>query len=288
MPLKIPTFAPAINLHLHQNNPRNSPTKQMLKKQYPIKKPMRKYDENEFVFGLRAIIETIKSGKDIDKLLLSTDADKDSEIMKELILLLRERGIPYSRVPVQRLDKLTSKNHQGAICFVSAVNFASLDNVVAEVFEQGKVPLILVLDRITDVRNFGAIARTAECAGVHAIVIPTKDAAQLNSDAMKTSAGGLNFVPVCRERNLHSAVMNLQYMGLQVIACSEQTEKFIYQADFTVPTVILLGSEEDGISNDLMKLADMKVKIPMYGKIDSLNVSVSAGVAIYEAIRQRM
>ncbi len=260
----------------------------MLKKQYPIKKPMRKYDENEFVFGLRAIIETIKSGKDIDKLLLSTDADKDSEIMKELLLLLRERGIPYSRVPVQRLDKLTSKNHQGAICFVSAVNFASLDNVIADTFEQGKIPLILVLDRITDVRNFGAIARTAECAGVHAIVIPTKDAAQLNSDAMKTSAGGLNFVPVCREKNLHSAVMNLQYMGLQVIACSEQTERFIYQADFTAPTVILLGSEEDGISNDLLKLADMKVKIPMYGKIDSLNVSVSAGVAIYEAIRQRM
>ena len=170
---------------------------------------------------------------------------------------------------------------------MSAIQYASLDNVIEECYSQGAAPLILLLDRITDVRNFGAIARTAECAGVHAIVIPEKGSAQINSDAVKTSAGALSHLPVCRVKNLYYTVKDLQKMGLQVVSVSEKTENLMYEADFTVPTVLIMGSEEDGISQELLGLSDTMVKIPMAGNIESLNVSVSAGVVIYEAIRQR-
>lgn len=241
--------------------------------------------DKDFIFGTRAVMEAIHAQKDVDKILL--DKDVNNELAKELLSLAKAEKIPVVRVPEAKLNRITRKNHQGVIAYMSAIQYASLDNVIEECYSQGAAPLILLLDRITDVRNFGAIARTAECAGVHAIVIPEKGSAQINSDAVKTSAGALSHLPVCRVKNLYYTVKDLQKMGLQVVSVSEKTENLMYEADFTVPTVLIMGSEEDGISQELLGLSDTMVKIPMAGNIESLNVSVSAGVVIYEAIRQR-
>jgi 23S rRNA (guanosine2251-2'-O)-methyltransferase len=246
-----------------------------------------KPDPKEVVFGIRAVIETIKAGNEIDKLLIQRELG-NSPLIAELLQVAQEHNVPISRVPSQKLDNITRKNHQGAICFISAIRYASLHNVLSSVFEKGEVPLLLILDRITDVRNFGAIARTAECAGVHALVIPSRGAAQITSDAIKTSSGALNFMPVCREENLKDTLTYLQQSGVRVIACTEKAEHSLYTADFSVPSAILLGSEEDGISQDLIKKADQLASIPMSGNIASLNVSVAAGVVIYEAVRQRV
>lgn len=243
------------------------------------------FDSKELIFGTRAIIEAINSGKEIDKLLIQKGLT--NELTLELSKLATSRNIPFSKVPVEKLDSITRKNHQGAICFLSAVVYSSLDNIVTECFQQGKNPFILLLDRITDVRNFGAIARTAECAGMHAIVIPGKGSAQINSDAMKTSAGALNYIPVCREPNLKETINYLKNSGIQVVASSEKAEDLIYAIDFKVPTAILLGSEEDGISPEYLKLASHAARIPLSGKIGSLNVSVAAAIVVFEGIRQR-
>jgi 23S rRNA (guanosine2251-2'-O)-methyltransferase len=241
--------------------------------------------EKDFIFGTRAVMEAIHAQKDIDKILL--DKEVNNELTKELLALAKAERIPVVRVPDAKLNRITRKNHQGVIAHMSAIQYASLDNVIETCFSSGIAPLILVLDRITDVRNFGAIARTAECAGVHAIVIPEKGAAQINSDAVKTSAGALNHLPICRVKNLYYTVKDLLKMGLQVVAVSEKAEKMMYESDFTIPTALIMGSEEDGISPELMGLSNEFIKIPMKGNIESLNVSVSAGVVIYEAIRQR-
>jgi 23S rRNA (guanosine2251-2'-O)-methyltransferase len=241
--------------------------------------------DKDFIFGTRAVMEAIHAGKEIDKILVEKEAD--NELIKELLHLAKSERIPVVRVPEAKLNRITRKNHQGVVAHMSAIEYASLDNVVDECYSKGVAPLILVLDRITDVRNFGAIARTAECAGVHAIVIPEKGSAQINSDAVKTSAGALNHLPVARVKNLYYIVKDLKKMGLNVVAVTEKTDKLMYDTDFTSPTVLVLGSEEDGISPELMGLSDESIKIPMAGNIESLNVSVSAGVVIYEAIRQR-
>jgi 23S rRNA (guanosine2251-2'-O)-methyltransferase len=255
-----------------------------LKKIYPP--APKKYDPSEMVFGIRAILETIRSGKSISKLLIHKDLG-DSELMKELLKTARDLQIPFQKVPEEKLNRITAKNHQGAICFISAVDYPELSNVLAGVFEKGHVPLLLILDRITDVRNFGAICRTAECSGVDAIIIPAKGAAQIGADAVKTSAGALNFLPVCREEDLKKTVEYLQQSGLQVVACTEKTSDWIYKSDFTLPTAIVIGSEEDGISDDILRRADRLARIPLFGQITSLNVSVASGVILYEAIRQR-
>ncbi|MCF1752868.1 23S rRNA (guanosine(2251)-2'-O)-methyltransferase RlmB [Mariniradius sediminis] len=241
--------------------------------------------DKDFIFGTRAVMEAIHAGKEIDKILVEKEAD--NELIKELLHLAKTERIPVVRVPEAKLNRITRKNHQGVVAHMSAIEYASLDNVVDECYSNGVAPLILVLDRITDVRNFGAIARTAECAGVHAIVIPEKGSAQINSDAVKTSAGALNHLPVARVKNLYYIVKDLKKMGLNVVAVTEKTDRLMYDTDFTSPTVLILGSEEDGISPELMGLSDESIKIPMAGNIESLNVSVSAGVVIYEAIRQR-
>ena len=170
---------------------------------------------------------------------------------------------------------------------MSAIRYVSLHNVLADIYERGEVPLLLLLDRITDVRNFGAIARTAECMGVHALVVPMRGAAQINSDALKTSSGALNHLPVCRENNLIDTVQYLQDSGVQVVVCTEKAAQVTSNIDFTTPTAIVMGSEEDGVSTDVIRRANMAVKIPMIGKVASLNVSVAAGMIIYEAARQR-
>ncbi|EKB51143.1 23S rRNA (guanosine(2251)-2'-O)-methyltransferase RlmB [Cecembia lonarensis] len=241
--------------------------------------------DKDFIFGTRAVMEAILAGKDIDKILV--DKEVNNELVKELLSLAKQERIPVVRVPDAKLNRITRKNHQGVVAHMSAIQYASLDNVIESCFSKGIAPLILVLDRITDVRNFGAIARTAECAGVHAIVIPEKGSAQINSDAVKTSVGALNHLPIARVKNLYYTVKDLKKMGLQVVAVTEKTEQLMYQADFTLPTALVMGSEEDGISDELMGQSDTAVKIPLSGKIESLNVSVSAGVVIYEAIRQR-
>lgn len=243
-------------------------------------------NNNEMIFGIRAIIESIKSGKEIDKLLVQKNLS--NELITELLDICKEYNVPVSKVPVEKLNRVTRKNHQGAIAYISAIQYASLDNVISSAYEKGESPLLLILDRVTDVRNFGAIARTAECAGVHGILIPDKGSAAINSDAMKTSAGALNFIPVCREHNLKTTIRFLKDSGLQIVACTEKTENTIHNAILSEPCAIILGSEEDGISPEYLKLADQKVAIPMSGNIQSLNVSVSAGVIIYEALRQRL
>lgn len=238
------------------------------------------------IFGIRAIIEAINAEKEIDKLFVQKGLS--NPLIKELIQTAKQYRIPISQVPIEKLNRFTRKNHQGAVAFISAVKYASLDNIIDQCYQKGKEPFILILDRVTDVRNFGAIARTAECAGIDAIVLPTRGSAAVNSDAMKTSAGALNYLPVCREENLKNTLNYLKESGIQIIACTEKTDTSIYDVNFKIPVAIMLGSEEDGISGEYLKLADQRGKIPMSGKIDSLNVSVSAAVAIYEAVRQKL
>ncbi len=258
------------------------------KDQNSYKKPFRhfttpKTDNKEFVFGIQSVLETLRSGKEIDRLLVQRELGS-----VEILDLAKEKGVQVQKVPLEKLNRITRKNHQGAIAFVSAIHYAKLENVIADTFEKGQIPLILVLDRITDVRNFGAIARTAECAGAHAIVIPSRGAAQINADAMKTSSGALNFLPVCKEESLISSVEFLQNSGLKVLACTEKTKNSIYQMDLKEPLAIIMGSEEDGISDELLRKVDELASIPQSGQVGSLNVSVAAGVIIFEAVRQRI
>lgn len=242
-------------------------------------------ENNQMIFGIRAVIEAIRSGKEIESLYLQRGIG--GGLLGELKELLGEYGIAAQQVPVEKLNRITQKNHQGVIAIISPIVYQKIENIIPEIFEKGQVPLLLVLDGITDVRNMGAIARTAECAGVHAIIIPAKGSAQINADAIKTSAGALYKIPVCRHDNFMQTVRFLQESGLQLVACTEKTTDDIYAPDYTSPTAIILGSEEDGIRNELIRIADHLAKIPMFGEIESLNVSVSTGVILYEAIRQR-
>lgn len=237
------------------------------------------------IFGIRPIIEALNSGKELDTLFIQKGLKSDN--FSELWDLIRKHRVNYKHVPVEKLNRLTRKNHQGVFAFISPILFHRTENIIPQLFEQGKTPLILILDRITDVRNFGAITRTAECSGVNAIIVPEKGSAAINGDAMKTSVGALASVPICREFNLKATIDFLRQSGLQIVGCTEKTNQFIYKVDYKLPTAIILGSEEDGISEEYLKLCNFKTKIPLAGSIDSLNVSVSAGVILYEAIRQR-
>lgn len=241
--------------------------------------------KEDFIYGSRAIIEAINAGKEIDKLLLQKDIK--NELTTELLVAARDFNIPVQKVPIEKLNRITRKNHQGAIAFVSSVVYASLDNIISEAYSKGEVPLLIVLDRITDVRNFGAIARTAECVGAHGIVIPSRGSAQIGSDAMKTSAGALNFIPVCRADNLKTTLKEIRDNGITILACTEKAKDLVYQQDLTVPVALLMGSEEDGISPEYLKLADQLCKLPIKGNIESLNVSVATSVVLYEVVRQR-
>ncbi|WP_109832531.1 23S rRNA (guanosine(2251)-2'-O)-methyltransferase RlmB [Reichenbachiella versicolor] len=240
---------------------------------------------DNMVFGTRAVIETIKSGKAIDKVFLQKDLNND--LTKELLQLLRGVMVPVSKVPIEKLNRFTRKNHQGVVAFTSPIDFVKLSNIVANSYEDGTPPLVMILDRLTDVRNFGAICRTAECAGVNGIVIPAKGGAAINSDAVKTSAGALNYLSICKEYELVESAKYLKDSGFQIIACTEKGDDVIYKAEFDIPTCIIMGSEEDGISEELLEIADFKLGIPIGGEIDSLNVSVAAGIVLYECVRQR-
>ena len=243
-------------------------------------------DKSQYVFGLRAVIEAIEAGRDIDKVLIRKDMGGD--LARELASKISEYGVPSQRVPLERLNRITMKNHQGAIALLSPVTYYRLDQIVPELFDRGSTPLIVLLDGVTDTRNFGAIARTAECAGVDAIVIPERGSATVTPDAVKTSAGALLHIPVCRERSLADAVRYLKQCGIRVIGASEKSGRQFTDEDMTVPTAIVMGAEDTGLSSEVSRLCDSLAGIPIVGHIASRNVSVAAGVMIYEAVRQRL
>lgn len=242
--------------------------------------------EEELIYGTRAVIEALESGKDLDRILVQRGLS--NELYNQLRKALRDRSVPLQVVPPEKLRRLCSGNHQGVLAYLRQVTYYGLEQVLSAVFEAGEVPLLLMLDRITDVRNFGAIARSAECAGVHAIIIPSRGSAQVSGDAIKTSAGALHRIKVCREDNLKQSLEYLKESGLQLVAIHEKTETLIYEVDFSVPTVLILGSEENGISGEYLKRSDLQAKIPMPGKTASLNVSVAAGIVLFEAVKQRL
>ena len=243
-------------------------------------------DKSQVVFGIRAVIEAIESGKQVDKVLMKKDLG--GELARELLSVTREYNVPVQRVPVERINKVTRKNHQGVIAFMAAVDYHHVDDIVPALYDEGINPLVVVLDGVTDVRNFGAIARTCECAGVNCIVIPERNSVSVNADAVKTSAGALNYLPVCRERNLVKAVQYLRDRGFKVMGASEKTDLNYTKVDFTGPVAIVLGAEDTGISTDVLKLCDTLVAIPEFRQINSLNVSVAGGIMIYEVVRQRL
>ncbi|MBK1440340.1 23S rRNA (guanosine(2251)-2'-O)-methyltransferase RlmB [Parapedobacter sp. ISTM3] len=244
-----------------------------------------KRETNQHIYGIRAVIEAIDSGKEIESLFVQRGLG--GALFLELKQVLKQQGISYQQVPVEKLNRMTRKNHQGVIAVISPITYQRTEDVVPMIYEKGEVPLLIILDGITDVRNLGAIARTAACTGVHAFIVPKKGSAEINPDAIKTSAGALYKINVCREDSLAKTVRFLQESGIQVVACTEKTDSDLYQFDYSVPTALVLGSEEHGISDDLLRVVDHLAKIPMVGTIASLNVSVSAGVALYEVIRQR-
>lgn len=237
------------------------------------------------VFGIRAVIEAIDSGKEIESLFVQRGLS--GSLFLELKSLLKEHSIGYQQVPIEKLNRITRKNHQGVIAVISPITYQRIEDLLPVIYEKGETPLLLMLDGVTDVRNMGAIARTAECAGIHAIVVPRKGSAEINPDAIKTSAGALYKIPVCREDALGRTARFLMESGVQLVVSTEKTQDSVYDIDYTVPTCIVLGAEDVGVSDDLIRVSDKLAKIPMFGEIKSLNVSVSAGIVIYEAIRQR-
>jgi 23S rRNA (guanosine2251-2'-O)-methyltransferase len=251
----------------------------------PVSRASATMEKSEMIYGTRAVIEAILAGKDIERIMVLSGMN--NELIRELLSTAKNHNVPISFVPEEKLKRISSKNHQGVICMLSSVSYASLENIIDKTFSDGKEPFLVILDRVTDVRNFGAVARTAECAGVDAIIIAEKGNAPMSNDSMKTSAGALNHLPVCREPDLKKTLKLLRDSGIKVIACTEKASENIYDIDITGPVAVILGSEEDGISEALLREADELVKLPIKGKIESLNVSVAAGVAIYEIVRRR-
>lgn len=242
-------------------------------------------EKSEMIFGVRAVIEAIQAGKEIDKILVKKDIQSD--LSKELFAALKGLFIPVQRVPVERINRITRKNHQGVVAFISAVTYQKIENLVPTLFEEGKSPFFVMLDGITDVRNFGAIARTCECAGVDAIILPAKGSVGVNADAVKTSAGALHTLPVCREQNLTQAIKYLKESGFRIIAATEKGDYDYTKANYKDPVCIIMGAEDTGVAYEHLSLCDEWVKIPLLGTIESLNVSVAAGILIYEAVKQR-
>lgn len=242
-------------------------------------------EKNEMIFGVRAVIEAIQAGKEIDKILVKKDIQSD--LSKELFAALKGLLIPVQRVPVERINKITTKNHQGVVAFISAVTYQKTEDIVPFLFEQGKNPFFVMLDGITDVRNFGAIARTCSCAGVDAVIIPAKNSVSVNADAMKTSAGALHTLPVCREQSLTATIKFLKDSGFKIIAATEKGDYDYTKANYKDPVCIIMGAEDTGVPYEHLALCDEWVKIPLFGTIESLNVSVAAGILIYEAVKQR-
>ena len=233
------------------------------------------------IYGIHSVLEAIEAGRTIDKIYVK---NARSEVAQKA----RAAGIPMQVVPDERLNRITRKNHQGVIAMMSAIEYARLDTLLPSLFDDGVLPFILVLDGITDVRNFGAIARTAECCAVNAIVIPAHGSVSVGADAVKTSAGALNHIPVCREESITKAVKYLQESGCQIVASTEKSSQNYTTGDYTTPLALVMGAEGTGISAEVLRIADTRAAIPMFGNIGSLNVGVAAGVMMYEVVRQRL
>ena len=243
-------------------------------------------NEKNLIFGMRAVIEAMEAGKTIDRIFLKNDTTGD--LASRLQSMSKARGVPVMRVPVEKLNRLTRKNHQGVVAFISPVPYYDVEEVVTGLFEEGLNPFLIVLDGITDTRNFGAIARTADCAGVDAIIIPDRGSVSVTPEAVKTSAGALFHVPVCRVRNLIDTVRLLKTQGVKIVGASEKTQTDYTTVDFTDPVALVMGAEDVGISQGVLRECDAQAAIPMLGNIESLNVSVAAGVLTYEVVRQRL
>ena len=243
-------------------------------------------EPTDYIFGIRAVAEAIEAGKEIDKIFIKKDLN--GSLATELLALAKENKVPVQRVPLERINRITRKNHQGVLAMLSAVTYHRLEHLVPMLYEEGMLPFIVVLDGITDVRNCGAIARTCACAGADAIVIPERGSVSVGGDAVKTSAGALLHLPVCRERSTAQAVKFLKDNGYMVVAASEKADINYTQPDYTKPVAIVMGAEDTGISPQVLCLCDTFVSIPQMGHIGSLNVSVAAGVMMYEVVRQRL
>lgn len=243
-------------------------------------------EKSDYIYGLRAVMEAIEAGKEIDKLFIAKDLQGD--LAAQLIGLAKQYHVVMQRVPMERINRITRKNHQGVLAMMSAITYHRLDHIVPELYEAGLLPFIVILDGITDVRNFGAIARTCECAGVDAIVIPEHGSVSVGGDAIKTSAGALHHIPVCRVGSTAWAVKFLKENGYRVAAVTEKSEMSYVDGDYTGPVAIVMGAEDTGISEGALAQCDTRVGIPMFGNIGSLNVSVAAGIMIYEVVHQRL
>ena len=245
---------------------------------------MEKIERNKMIFGIRAVIEAIEGGTTIDKVFIKNDTT--GALSKELSELAKERNIPVQRVPVEKLNRLTKKNHQGVLAFVSPVPYYDVEEIVTRCFEEGKMPKLIILDGVTDIRNFGAIARTADCAGFDAVVIPERGSVSVTPDAIKTSAGALFYLPVCRCKNILDTVRILKSSGIKIVGASEKAAYDYTKADYKGPVGIVMGAEDTGISSQVIRECDELVSIPILGNISSLNVSVAAGIMMYETVRQ--
>jgi 23S rRNA (guanosine2251-2'-O)-methyltransferase len=241
--------------------------------------------ESDCIFGLRPVIEAIKAGKQIDRLLIKQGLQ--GPLYHELMTEVRNHEIVYQIVPLERIEIVTRKNHQGVLAWLSVIEYQHISNLLPMIYEKGADPLIIALDGVSDVRNFGAIVRTAECLGAHAIIIPEKGSARITADAIKTSAGALHTFPICREKSIVRSIEYLKESGLKVLSATEKTGTEASKVQLNGPLVLILGAEDKGISRELLSLTDHEVKIPMSGTIGSLNVSVAAGILLYEIIRQR-
>lgn len=237
------------------------------------------------IFGIRAVIEAIGAGKEIDRLLIKKDLQGD--LSRELFASLRGLDIPVQRVPIEKLNRITRKNHQGVIAFTTQITYQHVADLIPTLFEQGKTPFFVLLDGVTDVRNFGAIARTCECAGVDAIIIPSHGSVSVNADAIKTSAGALHTLPVCRENNIAETIKYLKNCGIRMAAATEKGNLNYTKGQYQGPVCLVMGAEDKGIPQEHLALCDEWVQIPILGHIQSLNVSVAAGVLIYEIVKQR-
>ena len=246
---------------------------------------MKIMEKSDYIFGIRPVMEAIEASKSIDKILIKRDINSD--LVKEVLEKSREYDIPVQRVPNEKLNRITMKNHQGVIAIMCPVRYHNLDNLIAGLYEEGKTPMAVMLDGVTDARNFGAIARSAECAGADFIVIPEKGSASVTSDAVRASAGALFHIPVCREKDLSKSVSTLHDNGFKIIGASEKSAENYTEIDYKVPVVIVMGAEDNGISNEVLRKCDALAAIPILGKVGSLNVSVACGVMLYEAVRQR-
>jgi 23S rRNA (guanosine2251-2'-O)-methyltransferase len=242
-------------------------------------------NSTDLIFGIRPIQEALASAKSLEKILVRKGAQ--NQIIQEIIDMARRARVPIQVVPEEKLNRLTRKNHQGVIGFLSPIEFHSLSAVITDLFERGESPFLVVLDGVTDVRNFGAIVRSVECLGAHSVIVPIKGAARMGDDAMKTSAGALFKVPVCREPKLDNTITYLKQSGLHIVACTEKGTQSAYDMKLEGPVALVMGSEDEGISPEVLAQCDQMVYIPMIGEIGSLNVSVATGIMLSEIARRR-